>query len=166
MNNKRLDVRHIGKTLVLLVFLCVFTTTGSVMSSEFFVYPNKEQSAEQLSRDKFECYEWAKQQTGIDPQQVATSVQPKKVEKRGGLFRGAARGATLGVIGGAIGGDAGKGAAIGAGVGALGGSMRRRSSEKQQLQAYDEADRQRQTLMDTFNRAYQACLEGRDYTVK
>ena len=30
---------------------------------------------------------------------------------------------------------------------------------KEQMQAYEGADRQRQALMDTFNRAYHACLE-------
>ena len=135
------------------------------MFADFFIYPAKGQSADQLNRDKFECHEWAKQQTGIDPNRVATAVQPRQVEQRGGAFRGAARGATLGVIGGAIGGNAGKGAAIGAGVGAAGGAMRRRQSQQQQMQAYEDANQQRQALMDTFNRAYRTCLEGRGYNV-
>ena len=135
------------------------------MSQDFFVYPNKGQTAEETNRDKFECHEWAKQQTGIDPMRVATAVQPRQVEQRGGTFRGAGRGAALGVIGGAIGGNAGKGAAIGAGVGAVGGTMRRRQSEQEQMRAYEDANHQRKALMDTFNRAYRACLEGRGYSV-
>ena len=158
--------KSIGKALIMLAFLGVFVTSGNVMSTDFFIYPTKGQTAEQISKDKYECHEWAKQQTGIDPLRVATGVQAEKVEKRGGAFGGAARGATLGVIGGAIGGNAGKGAAIGAGVGAMGGAMRRRQSNKEQMQAYEGADRQRQALMDTFNRAYHACLEGRDYSIK
>ena len=91
---------HISKALFVFAFSGVFATSGSVMSTDFFIYPTKGQTAEQISKDKFECHEWAKQQTGIDPMRVATGVQAEKVEKRGGAFGGAARGATLGVIGG------------------------------------------------------------------
>ncbi len=163
---KQWGINSVGKPLFLFVFLGVFVISGNVMSSDFFIYPKKGQTAEQISKDKFECQEWAKQQTGIDPMRVATDVKAQKVEKRGGAFGGAARGATLGVIGGAIAGNAGKGAAIGAGVGAMGGSMRRRQSNKEQTQSYESADRQRQGLMDTFNRAYHACLTGRDYSIQ
>jgi len=163
---KKCGTKSIGKALILFAFFSVFATSGSVMSTDFFIYPNKGQTAELISRDKFECHEWAKQQTGIDPMRIATGVQAEKVQKRGGAFGGAARGATLGVIGGAIAGNAGRGAAIGAGVGAAGGAMRRRQSNKEQTQSYEAADRQRQALMDTFNRAFHACLEGRDYSIK
>lgn len=151
--------------LVVMALLGIFTMSGSVMSADFFVYPSKGQSADQLNREKFECHEWAKQQTGIDPNRVATDVQPQQVQQRGGMFRGAARGAAIGVIGGAIGGDAGKGAAIGAGVGAMGGAIRRRQSNQAQMQAYEDANHQRKAMMDTFDRAYRACLEGKGYTV-
>ena len=164
--NQKWGFSQIRNVLIFTAILGFFITNTSVMFADFFVYPAKGQSADQLNRDKFECHEWAKQQTGIDPNRVATDVQPGQVEQRGGAFRGAARGATLGVIGGAIGGNAGKGAAIGAGVGAAGGAMRRRQSQQQQMQAYEEANQQRKALMDTFNRAYRACLEGRDYTIK
>lgn len=146
------------------IFAC-FTAGNSMVSAEMFIYPAQGQSAEQLNREKFECHEWAKQQTGVDPNRVATDVQPSHVEQRGGLFGGAARGAAVGAIGGAIGGDAGKGAAIGAGVGALMGNRRRRQSEQEQMQSYEQADEQRAALMETFNRAYRTCLEGRGYTV-
>ena len=101
---KKWGTRSIGKALIMFAFSGVFATSGSVMSTDFFIYPTKGQSAEQISKDKYECHEWAKQQTGIDPLRVATDVQAEKVKKRGGTFGGAARGATLGVIGGAIGG--------------------------------------------------------------
>ena len=152
--------------LVVVALLVVLATSGRVMSADLFVFPSEGQSADQLNQDKFECHEWAKQQTGIDPNRVATSVQPEQIQQRGGIFRGAARGATLGVIGGAIGGNARKGAAIGAGIGALRGARRRRQAEQAQMQAYEEANYQRRSLMETFDRAYGACLEGKGYTVK
>ena len=38
-------------------------------STDLFVYPKNGQSVEQQARDKFECYSWAKAQTGFDPTQ-------------------------------------------------------------------------------------------------
>ncbi len=70
------------------------------------------------------------------------------------------------MIGGAICGGPLAGAAIGAGAGAVIGGTRRRNSEKEQMQANEEANQQRKALMDTFNRAYRACLESKDYSVK
>ena len=156
---------QIRSTLIFIAILGFSVTSNSIAWAEMFIYPAQGQSAEQLNREKFECHEWAKQQTGVDPNRVATDIQPMQVEQRGGAFRGATRGAAVGAIGGAIGGDAGKGAAIGAGVGALAGNRRRRQSEQEQMRAYEEANQQQKALMDTFNRAYRTCLEGRGYTV-
>ena len=176
---KKGRINLISKTLTLTaaaIFVC-FCTGRSVMSQDFYVYPSKGQTAEETNRDKFECHEWAKQQTGIDPHRVATAVQPKQVEQRGGLFRGAARGATLGVIGGAIGGDAGKGAAIGAVTGAIFGGVER--AQRQEEEA--EWQRQHQSMQNyqmqeqhnyaaqakgQYDFVLKACLENRGYTVK
>ncbi|MDR4505750.1 MAG: glycine zipper domain-containing protein [Candidatus Scalindua sp.] len=164
-SGKKWGFRQICSTLIFTAVFCFLITGNSNASAEMFIYPAQGQSAEQLNREKFECHEWAKQQTGVDPNRLAADVQPMQVEQRGGAFRGAARGAAVGAIGGAIGGDAGKGAAIGAGAGALMGNRRRRQSEHEQMRAYEEANQQRKALMDTFNRAYRTCLEGRGYTV-
>lgn len=138
----------------------VFISTA--IQAELFVYPEKGQSPEQQEQDEFACHKWAKQQTGIDPnEQVQAAAPPPK----GGAVRGAAGGAALGAIGGAIAGDAGKGAAIGAGVGALGGAMKKRRGEKEQRQAVEAASAQQQQNQATFNRAYGACLAGRGYKV-
>lgn len=51
---------------LLFVAACV---TGSALAQELVVYPSKGQSKEQMERDKYECYQWAKQQTGFDPMQ-------------------------------------------------------------------------------------------------
>jgi hypothetical protein len=118
-----------------------------------YVYPAKGQSAEQQQKDKWECHQWAVQQTGFDPSQPVEQSLP-----RSGLLGGAARGAALGAVGGAIGGDAGKGAAIGAAVGGLGRVMRNRRANQYQQQAYTNSS-------DGYDRAYGACLQGRGYTV-
>jgi hypothetical protein len=64
---------------------------------------------------------------------------------------------------GAIAGDAGKGAAIGAVGGTVVGGSRARRNQRA-AQANSQA--QTQGAMDTFNRAFAACMEGRGYTVK
>jgi len=79
---------------------------------EIFAYPKQGQTQQQFEQDQFQCHQWAKGQTGVDPtkpSQAAAAPPPQQ----GGAVKGAAKGAALGAIGGAIGGDAGKGAAIG-----------------------------------------------------
>lgn len=162
------------KMLLFTIVFMLFVTLGSgpVLAQDLIIYPNKGQSQEQLDRDKFECYSWAKQQTGFDPMEVpkATAPPPQQQAQQGGVIRGGARGATVGVAAGAIAGDAGKGAAIGAASGALIGGMRRRDQQRRQAQAEQqwaqEQAAQYNQRRGSYNRAYSACLEGRGYTVK
>jgi len=152
--------------------LITFLAAGVVLAQELVIYPAKGQSQEQLDKDKFECYNWAKKQTNFDPMEVpkATEPPPKKEAQKGGVVKGGARGALVGVTAGAIADDAGKGAAIGAASGALIGGMRRQDQKKQQEQAEKQwAQEQAATYTknrDGYNRAYGACLEGRGYSVK
>ncbi|KAB0445094.1 hypothetical protein, partial [Lysinibacillus fusiformis] len=61
-----------------------------------------------------------------------------------------------------IAGDAGKGAAIGATTGTVVGGSRARQNRRAQA-AQSQANTQ--GAMDTFNRAWAACMQGRGYTV-
>jgi len=67
---------------------------------------------------------------------------------------------------GAIAGDAGKGAAIGATAGGLAGGAKQRAASKSQQQAQQQKQAATKESLDTFKRAYSACLEGKGYTVK
>jgi uncharacterized protein YcfJ len=141
-------------------------------SQELIIYPSKGQSAEQQEKDKFECYTWAKGQSGFDPMQAPTTSTPppQQTEPKSGLVKGAARGALVGTAVGAIAGDTGKGAAIGAASGGLAGRMKRRNQETQQKIA-EKQWAQKETAQyaqkrSTYDRAYSACLEGKGYTVK
>ena len=49
---------------------------GTVCAQEVIVYPAKGQSAEQTEKDKFDCYQWAKGQTGFDPMAPPTASTP------------------------------------------------------------------------------------------
>lgn len=147
------------KYVLLSTFAFTLFTQPS-FSDEIVAYPKKGQSAKQQDKDKYECYSWAKKQTGFDPQAAGTAGAGTQGHS-GSAVRGAGRGAAVGALGGAIGGDAGKGAAVGAGVGAAGGGARRRQAEKEQAQVQSQ---EKQKLSE-FNKAEGACLQGRGYSV-
>jgi len=118
------------------------------------IYPAQGQSPQQQSMDEGQCYQWAKQTTGIDPVALA-ATPPQQQQASGGAVVG-------GVAKGAIAGNAGKGAGIGAVVGLMGGM---RQSRTQAAEANQQAQSSRQQQLATYYRAQSACLQGRGYTV-
>ena len=160
--------------MMAVLFLTAFAIEP-VLAQENIVYPAEGQSAEQMEKDKFECYSWAKGQTGFDPMEMpkATSPPPQQQSRgstAGGAVKGGLLGAGAGAAIGAIAGDAGKGAAIGAASGGLLGGARRRSQnqgdKRRQEQWEQEQVANYQRNRDAYNRAYRACLEGRGYSVQ
>ena len=156
-----------------------------------FAFPKNNQSADQQLKDEADCYGAAKQRTGIDaqaPPPTGLSDEEKKAAQqqaaenaqqvKGTRARGAARGAAGGAAIGAIAGDAGKGAGIGAVAGTMKGGMAQRSANAQskqqaagqtaaaQKKAEEELLRQHQEGIDTFQRAFIACMDARNYSVK
>jgi len=131
-------------------------------------FPAKGQTREVQDKDEYDCYQWAKQNTGIDPLAPAQPAQAQQAPpKQGGAVRGAAKGAAVGAAVGAIAGDPGKGAAIGATAGGVGG----RAGQKQANAAAEQKqqDQAKQAAADTktqFNKGFSACLEGKGYSVK
>ena len=109
-----------------------------------YVYPQKGQSADQQANDDASCQDWARQQSGVDPN------APQAQQQLGGNTRGTVGGAA--VV--AIVGDAGEGA------GAVVGGVKGRRDSKRATQT-SQADTQM-----GFQRAFAACMEGRGYTVK
>ena len=153
--------RLLGPSTLLL--LVSFAVPG--MAQNIIAYPMQGQGPEQQQRDRYDCYNWAVQQTGYDPQAqpLYGSTAPPPVG--GGVFKGAFGGAALGAVGGAIGGNAGEGAAIGAAVGGLFGGFRRRELEMQQEQMDQQQAAAQRTRSYYFARAETACLRGRGYSV-
>ncbi len=160
-------------------------------SINMFVYPGKGQNADQQLKDESACYASAKEQTGVDPQAAAPagkSAEQKAAEQkaaadaakapRGGRLKGAAKGAAGGSVIGAVAGDAGTGAATGAVVGTMvGGAKQRRANAaaKQQAAANTAAAQQKEeekakqehaAKLDTFKRAFSACMGARGYSAK
>ena len=129
-----------------------------------YVYPAKGQSPDQQKKDESACYQWAVQQTGIDPSKPVAAPPPPPTTATGTTPGAGARGAARGaIVGEAVGGDASTGAAVGAAA-ARGQSRRQNAAASQQQQAAaQQATAQQQA---TFAKARAACLEGRGYTVK
>lgn len=131
------------------------------------VYPAKGQSADRQSVDEQECYNWAKSQTGIDPQApapaAAASEEPKPSGQR---VKSAARGAAAGAIVGEVANnDADEGAKVGAAAGVLTGGRRAREEKgAHEQQAKNEAQAAQAERQATFKKALGTCLQGRGYT--
>lgn len=135
---------------------------------DLFIYPSKGQGKSQQKKDEFECYNWAIEQSGIDPLNLPKiEAAPVQTGPTGRAVGGAARGAAAGAAIGAITGDAGEGAAVGAVVGGLSG---RRAGKAQQAQANQKSEAevtaQEQKMKDDFKKAFSVCIEGKGYTIK
>ncbi|RBW49811.1 DUF6515 family protein [Marinobacter sp. F3R11] len=64
------------------------TVVSNPASEELFVYPRDSQSAEQQASDRFECHEWASDQTGYDPTRDGGGVSEKvRAERRSDYLR-------------------------------------------------------------------------------
>lgn len=156
-----------------------------------FVFPKNSQTADQQLKDESECYGAARQRTGIDPKAPAAAgktAEEKAAEQKeaaknadqakGARAAGAARGAAGGAAIGAIAGDAGKGAGAGAVAGTMRGGMQQRqanaAAQKQaaaQMAAKQQKEEEQAKAahaqgLDTFQRAFEACMDARGYSVK
>ena len=159
--------------MVAMVILSGFFA-GLSFGQEPVIFPAKGQTPEQMEKDKYDCYTWAKQQSGFDPMQAQQPAQAPPAQTQapqGQRIKGAARGAAVGAVVGEIANDdAGKGAGAGAAAGAMVGGMKTRQGRRQQAQTQQQQAQQQTAATDekrnTYNRAYSACLEGKGYTVK
>ena len=166
--------KHLARVFIPgLILLMILMAADAGLSSELVIYPAQGQSNEQLEKDKYECYQWAKQQSGFDPMAppTASTPPPQQQTSGSGVVKGAARGALLGVTVGAITNNSkSRSAGAGAAAGGLMGGMSRRDQASQQQQAqkqWEQQEVQRYTeLRNSYNRAHSACLEGKGYTVK
>jgi hypothetical protein len=145
--------------------------------TQVYFYPQQGQTTEQQSRDHYECYNWAVQQTGFDPSQ--SSIPPERRVKVVPMPPPGHDTAVLAIAGAVLGAliagprHAGTGALIGAGGGAVAGAASD-ATRQQQAQQLEEAYNNRDQALDaryeeearSFRRAMAACLEGRGYSVK
>jgi hypothetical protein len=142
-----------------------------------FVYPNNGQTPEQTERDRYECHNWAVQQTGVDPS-LPNAPPYERVVVQPTAPPGT--GTAVGAIGGAILGsilagprNAGAGLVLGAATGAVVGTAAEASSNAQAQAQANQAQAQinaqqmaaQRARADSYHRALGACLQGRGYTV-
>ena len=145
--------------------------------TQVYFYPKEGQTKEQQSRDHYECYNWAIQQTGFDPSQ--SSIPPERRVKVVPMPPPGHDTAILAIAGAVLGAliagprHAGAGALIGAGSGAVAGAVSD-ATRQQYAQQMEEAYANRDQALDVryeekardFRRAMSACLEGRGYSVQ
>lgn len=149
------------------------TTAAPPINTTVYAYPLHGQSAQQLDRDRYECYVWAKQQTGFDP-----SAPNLPTEARVHVVAGTPPGTdtAIGAVTGAVIGAAisnpwqrGFGAVAGALIGgAIGSSADAAKAQQQAAEAsYSRAQlAQIELQASDYRRALAACLQGRGYSVR
>jgi hypothetical protein len=145
--------------------------------TQVYFYPKEGQTVEQQSRDHYECYNWAVDQTGFDPS--ASSIAPDQRVRVVPMPPPGHDTVVMSIAGAVLGAliagprHAGGGALIGAASGAMAGVVSdasREESARQMEEAYQNSNQARDVHKEKkaldFRRAMSACLEGRGYNVK
>jgi hypothetical protein len=148
--------------------LALLLGSGSVAAApsigDIVTTPARNQTAQAMRRDRFECHNWAVEQIGGVPA-PATEEEATRRGERGERVAKVLTGAGIGAfVGGLVRGDEGRreandgalgGAVVGAAVGAAIGRNRD-----------DETDPEEEDeVFDAYFRALSACMEARGYTV-
>jgi len=144
--------------------------------TQVYFYPLKDQSAKQQDKDRYQCYLWAKQQTGFDPSspQLAPHQRLQVVPDPEAGSNAAAGAVTGAIIGSMVGGNDGvegaiAGAFTGAIIGASSDAARRQQAQRMQTH-YDRQSAEQRAQIEqqaaNYRRAMMACLEGRGYSVR
>ncbi|MGH8326015.1 MAG: glycine zipper 2TM domain-containing protein [Steroidobacteraceae bacterium] len=146
---------------------------GPPPNTTVYAYPQNGQSADQQSRDRYECSLWAVHQTGFDPSAPNVPPQYRVVASGPPPGTGTAIGAIAGaVLGAAIAGpyDRGAGVVFGGLTGAMIGNASDASRVQQNEMEMNAQERQQAAAMaekaSDYRRAISACLSGRGYSVK
>ncbi len=155
-----------------LIAAAALMTVGTAQAQQVgdvFVFPNADQDQEQQDLDTVQCQRWAREQTGFDPSQRPTATSAPPPDSGTSTGRSAAGGALAGAAVGAIidgKSGAGKGALAGGLLGGVRGSSRNRQADREQEQWEQQQMAQYNQRRSGWNRAFAACMEGRDYTVR
>ena len=146
--------------------------------TDIYAYPSNGQSAEQQDRDRYDCFQWAVQQTGFDPSSPSVPPHermeivsgPPAVVPGSGVASGAVTGAVLGAIVSPY-RDVGAGALVGAVLGGVLGGVAESAQNEEAAQANTRVVQRQQSAQlerkaSDFRRASAACLEARGYSVR
>lgn len=159
---------------------------GSSLASagDLFAYAPSGRTDAQQQQDRYECHQWAVEQTKFDPVQLAAQSTPAVAPPTNSstatssngnrapspVITGAAQGALLSE---ASKGEADRGAAVGAGAGLLRGRMAQRKAEEQKAAAQQQSQQQQRNTdaaqlharQQEYQRARGTCFRARGYTV-
>ncbi len=166
----------VAAALTVLVTACVTPPPRTIAvpappPQRVYVYPANGQSPEQTERDRYECHNWAVQQTGVDPSRDNNAYERVIVQPANPPGSGTAAGAIGGAILGAIIAgprNAGAGLVLGGATGAIVGSAADANAQAQAQQTQAQINQSAaagRARADSYRRAIGACLTGRGYTV-
>ena len=154
-------------TKAALIFPAFLLGAATATAQDLYVYPKNGQSAEQTDKDKYECYNWAKNDSGFDPMAAptTTTAKPSGQKKEYTAVKGGLGGAA---IGGLLSGKKGakKGALAGGLIGGVSQYSHNKEVQSQKSQWKQQESANYANNRNNYNRAYAACLEGRGYSVK
>lgn len=155
----------------ILFLICISALAAeTALAQDPIIFPAKGQSQDQIERDKFTCYQWAKNETGFDPMKAPPPYAPPPQSRDShDTLKGAALGAGAGAVFKRK-GSRSKGAMTGALIGGVLGGISESHKSRKQKRKRQQYEQQRANAYaakrNTYNRAYTACLEGKGYVVK
>jgi len=59
--------------VISILMIVVFLFAGLSLAQDPIIFPARGQSQDQVEKDKFSCYQWARNETGFDPMQTPTA---------------------------------------------------------------------------------------------
>jgi len=149
-----------------IVLALIFYFVNHSAHSDIHAYPSKGQTHEQQNKDKWQCHQWATEQTGIDPISMAEKEIKPPESPSDSVASGAKKGLFHGLIAGEIrGGNFAQSVPMGTGIGALMTLRRHRKEMEKQHQEYVQAHNERAAKLKTYDKTYGVCMKGRGYTV-
>jgi hypothetical protein len=145
---------------ILIALLGVAIAAGARAATDLAavqVVPTRGQSADQARRDRYECHNWAVEQTGsapirVDPAEEAADERERDIER---VVTGAGIGSTVGAIVGGYDHDPLASVVAGGVLGAAVAAITGRGKKKERPDPAAEE----------YLRALSACLEARGYEV-
>jgi hypothetical protein len=154
----------------------VQTQTVAPAPPPIMVYPARGQTPDQLERDRYECHNWAVQQSGFDPSRPGVVASQRViVQPANPPGTGTAVGAIAGaILGAAIAGprEAGAGLLFGGLTGAAVGTASDANAQAQANAEQAQYDRNQAMSGEAsaagaanYRRAIGACLDARGYTI-
>jgi hypothetical protein len=82
------NIRFVWASMLVVLVTAVAGNRDASAQAGIYAYPRNGQSGEQQQRDKFECHQWAVQQTGFDPITATQSPRHADVQEFSGSSSG------------------------------------------------------------------------------